>query len=143
MQDSMSFDTTPVCENCVQVPYQDGGVEARKEAVAFINQLKRQFGEQFGVRMVIKSNPHDFGNYFSVEMIWDDQDEEAENYVYNIESHLPEYWDEEARKELGLQSLQPRRCCNCDEEATRVFDDGKGDLCEKCFWKYIETDRQE
>lgn len=44
MQDSMSFDTTPVCENCVQVPYQDGGVEARKEAVAFINQLKRQFG---------------------------------------------------------------------------------------------------
>ena len=103
MRDSMDFDTTPIDEQCEQCPYSDGGIKARKEAAAFIGQLKRQFGEPpMGVRFKIKSNMHDFGSYVSLEAIFDDENNEAVDYVYNIEGNLPERWDDEARKELGL-----------------------------------------
>jgi hypothetical protein len=104
----MSFDTTPVDEKCEQVPYQDGGVKARKEAIAFIRQLKREFGECPGTSYKIQSNPHDGWEpgqvfyYLSVEVFFDDSDPAATEYVYNIERQLPSDWDEQARIELGL-----------------------------------------
>lgn len=108
MLDWMDFDTTPICEDCVQAPYQDGGVQARKEAVAFVNQLKRQFGTHPDVSFSIHENPHDGWQvgevfyYLSIRAYYPDDNEEATDYVLNIEGNLPEYWDEEARKELGL-----------------------------------------
>lgn len=108
MRNSMSFDTTPFNESCEQAPYSDGGVKARKEAVAFIHQLKRQSGECDGVELSIMENLHDGWQvgevfiYLSVEATWDDQDKEAENYVYSLETKELGYWDAEARKELGL-----------------------------------------
>jgi hypothetical protein len=34
-------------------------------------------------------------------MHWDTGNEEADVYAYEIEKELPDYWDEEAKKELG------------------------------------------
>ena len=99
-----SFGPTPVDEKCQQIgmPTYDP-IMARKECRAFIQQLIRKFGEPpFGARLKIKSFPHDFGDYLEVCGIFDEENEEATQYVYNIEADIPENWDEEAKKELGL-----------------------------------------
>jgi hypothetical protein len=103
MRDTMSLGSTPWDEDCEQVPYKDGGIKARRECRAYINQLKRQWPdwETVGVAFRISSNPHDFGTYHDVEVVWDDQGEEQIRLAYAIEGELPEKWDQEAQAELA------------------------------------------
>ena len=77
---------------------------ARKECRAFIGQLRRQFGVEptDSTRLIVKSNPHDFGTYHEVAVCFDEDDEAAVEYAYKLEGSLPEYWDDEARVELGI-----------------------------------------
>jgi hypothetical protein len=69
-------------------------VNARKECQRFINQIRNHYGsEPVGARLYIKSNPHDFGSYLSVEceFAWDPSgipDEEwtpSQEYAFAIE----------------------------------------------------------
>jgi hypothetical protein len=72
-------------------------VNARKECQRFINQIRNHYGsEPQGARLYIKSNPHDFGSYLSVEceFIWNpmaefsDEEEEwtpSQEYAFAIE----------------------------------------------------------
>jgi hypothetical protein len=46
----------------------------------------------------ITRNPHDFGEYFDVEAIYDN--EEGTKWAFNVEANTPEYWDEIAKQEL-------------------------------------------
>lgn len=106
MENYETFGPTPRGEDCQQVgmPTYDSQ-KARQECHAFVQQLIRAFGEPpFGARLRVKSFPHDFGSYMEVCGIFDEENEEATNYVYNIEANLPENWDEEAKKELGLST---------------------------------------
>ena len=99
-----TFGPTPAGEPCQQVgmPTYDHQ-RAMQECRAFRKQLIRQFGEPpFGAMLKVKSFPHDFGSYMEVCGVFDENEEEAVEYVYNIEAHLPENWDAEAKKELGL-----------------------------------------
>jgi hypothetical protein len=97
--------TTPFMESCAQVgsreyDYYD---RARKEAQAYINQLRRVLGkEPEGVRLSVKSHPHDFGSYLTVVCYFDPNDNTAADYAQKCESDGPSEWDEEARTELGL-----------------------------------------
>jgi len=102
--DYETFGCTPVDEDCQQVgmPSYDPQ-KARAECKAFIHQLRRQFGnEPFGAMLKIKSSLHDFGQYLEVSCMFEENEEEAVNYAYKIEANLPENWDDEAKKELGL-----------------------------------------
>lgn len=99
---------TPLDEQCTQVGDPNYHEEARKEINAFIGQLRRMFGEEpKGCRYKITSNPHDFGTYLDLDIIFY-EDDEAENeeenkaaqYAYNVENNLPNNWDEIALKEL-------------------------------------------
>lgn len=104
MLESLSLSPTPVGEECAQLGAPDYHSRARKECRAFINQLIREFGEppaSAGFR--ISQNPHDFGTYLDVEIRFRDEDEEAVEYAYNLESNLPEHWDEEALKEIAAE----------------------------------------
>jgi len=56
-----------------------------------------------GVSLVIRSNPHDFGTYLTVEAVFDPANEQARAYAYRCEGNSPELWDAEAREELGLE----------------------------------------
>ena len=103
----MNFETlscVPCDEDCQQVGMDSyEPTKAKAECRAFLHQLIRQFGNPpEGARLTIKSFPHDWGNYMEVCGVFDENIEEAVNYVYNIEANLPENWDEEAKKELGL-----------------------------------------
>lgn len=89
--------------------------KARIQCNAYISQLKRMHGEPpEGVRYVITWNPHDFGTYADVEIIFDDEKEDANAYAWKVEADLPGEWDEQAKLEL--------------EKASQDYEDKKAQL---------------
>jgi hypothetical protein len=103
MRDYISIGSSPASESCVQVGSDNYDAQSRKECIAFKNQLERMFIDfPDGTYLTIKSFPHDFGSYREVVCWYDDEDEDSQSFAYNIENSTPEYWDEEAKKELGL-----------------------------------------
>ena len=104
MQDCLDLGSTPSQEDCAQVGREDYHLRARRECRAYINQLRRMFGEEpDGARLSVKSNPHDFGSYLSVVCYFDGDNKAAADYAYHCEAKGPKEWDEEARRELELQ----------------------------------------
>ena len=103
MKDEMVISSCPTEEDCAQVG-QDGYYEqARKECKAFLNQLIRIHGNPpTGARLVVKGFSHDFGTYYEVVVIYDDDIEEAVDYAFLLEGNIPEEWDDEAREEMQL-----------------------------------------
>jgi hypothetical protein len=101
MRDYLELGPTPCGEDCQQVgmPSYDPQM-ARKELVAYKNQLQRLFpAGVFG----IKTFPHDFGSYSEVVAYFGDEMTEAQNKAaWDAEGDLPENWDQEALKELRL-----------------------------------------
>ena len=98
--------SSPYEENCVQVGEANYHEKMRKELAAYVNQLNRMFNQFDNHAIMFKSKwfNHDFGSYGEVCVYWNTSDEEADTYVYEIERSLPAYWDEEAKKELGLEN---------------------------------------
>lgn len=99
----------PCGENCAQLGHTpDYNVVARKECRAYINQLSRQFrNAPIGVYLKTKWNKYDLGvgevaEYPEVIVCFDENDENACDFAQKMESSLPEFWDEEAKKELGI-----------------------------------------
>jgi hypothetical protein len=99
--------TTPPEESCAQVgsrqyDYHD---RARREARAYIGLLRRMFGDEpDGVRLGIKSHPHDFGTYLTVVCFFDPDNAAAADYASRCEADGPREWDEQARRELNLDT---------------------------------------
>lgn len=93
---------TPCEESCAQVGAPDYHTRARKECKAFIGQLIRMFGEPpDGCMFKINNNPHDFGDYLSVALVWiGNGNESIHRYVRKVDEELPRNWDAQARKEL-------------------------------------------
>ena len=93
IKDSLYIGESPWDESCAQLGTDMYPVNARKECQRFIEQIRRHYGpEPEGARLYIKSNPHDFGSYLSVEctFTWDpsDMDEDwtpSQVYAFDIE----------------------------------------------------------
>jgi hypothetical protein len=101
MRDSLNLSPTPVGEDCAQLGDANYSSRARQECRAFIQQLKREFGEPpIGAAFKITQNPHDFGTYLDVDIQFNDEDDAASEYAYKVEANLPEFWDAAAKKEL-------------------------------------------
>lgn len=101
MLDYVNIGSSPSGEDCAQVGSDDYYEKARIECRVFIHQLRRIFGEgRPSNALHIKHFPHDFGTYMEVVCMFNDEDEEAVNFAFNIEANTPEYWDVEAKKEL-------------------------------------------
>ena len=101
MREHLDLGSTPADEPCAQVGSDDYQERARKETRAYVNQLRRMFGpEPEGSKIAAKSNPHDYGSYFSVVVYYDPKIPASIDYAFNVENNLPGKWDEEARKEL-------------------------------------------
>jgi hypothetical protein len=74
------------------------------EANALINQITRSIGKPpYGTGLRIISCAHDFGTYYDVAVVYDDEDEESQAYMLKAESAIPSKWDKEAIKELKEQ----------------------------------------
>ncbi len=93
IRDSLYIGESPWEETCAQVGSDMYPANAQKECQRFINQIRNHYGsEPVGARLYIKSNPHDFGSYLSVEceFAWDpsEMDEEwtpSQEYAFAIE----------------------------------------------------------
>jgi hypothetical protein len=104
MRDSLNLAPVPLDEECAQLGAADYSSRSRKECQAFINQLTREFGEPpSGAYFKMTSNPHDFGTYRDVDIVFNDENEEAAEYAYRVEANIPANWDEEALKELNAE----------------------------------------
>ena len=103
--DTIEIGSSPYSEDCAQVGSDNYSERARKELVAYKNQLVRMFGEPpEGARLFIKSNPHDFGTYHELACKYNEDNEEAAHYAYKLEGEGPEFWDAEAKRELGIDA---------------------------------------
>ncbi len=102
--DYIEIGPVPSDESCEQVGTSDYDLmRARAECRAFIGQIRRDLGvEPEGAKLIIRSNPHDFGTYYEVAVRFSEDSEDAVNYAFRVESDAPVTWDAEARKELGL-----------------------------------------
>jgi hypothetical protein len=101
MQDCLDLGSSPSHEDCAQVGSDEYAMRARRECRAYINQLRRLFGEEpDGARFSVKSNPHDFGSYYSVVCYFDGDNQAAADYAYRCEAGT-DTWDAEAIQELS------------------------------------------
>ena len=95
----------PSGEDCEQVGDRFDRIKAIRECNAYRSQLYRAFPELVNhdrVRLVIRMQCHDFGSYPEVAVRFSYEDEEDIDLAYRIDSDAPEYWDDEAKVELGL-----------------------------------------
>ena len=93
MRDYLSLETTPCNEDCVQVGSENYMVNARKECKRFIALLEKKFPKSVGMYR-IATHPHDFGSYLDVEIVYDDENEEQTDIAMEVESNLPENWED-------------------------------------------------
>ena len=102
--DSVSLGPTPPGEDCAQVGTDDYYKWTKIEIRAYAKQIQRLFPDMPpNVRLKISSNPHDFGTYHELEVVFNSNDEDAMNYAFDMENNTPEYWDELAKEELRSQ----------------------------------------
>jgi hypothetical protein len=102
MRDYLELATTvPSDEPCAQVGSDNYTRNSRLEAEAFRDQIYRVFGDPpAGTGIRIKSCPHDFGSYLDLQIAYDDDEDDSCGWTFEVESNLPERWDEIALKKL-------------------------------------------
>jgi hypothetical protein len=92
--------TTPREEQCVNVGDTNYYSNAQIEAKAYINQLKRNYGNPPpGTRFKIIDCPHDAGVYVDIRFFYDDECCEHNGYFDYIERGCDK-WDQVALAEL-------------------------------------------
>lgn len=110
--DYIELASAPYEEKCACVGEEDYAERSTKECKAFINQLNRQHPvpEALGgdCWYSIKSAHHDFGTYREVVINYADNDE-ARKFAMSAEDFECDRWDDEARLELGLDSILRNR----------------------------------
>lgn len=106
MRDFVYIGSTPCDEPCQQVGMPEFSADvARRECIAFINQLRRQFGQEpDGAELRIKTERHDFGSYPEVVCYYDDDNQASVDYAFRCEGETPTNWDMQAIIELQPSS---------------------------------------
>ena len=100
MKDYLYIDTTPTNEKCTQVNDPDYSAKARAEGRRMIKQIDKHYPLPESASMGytrIKSESHDFGAYYQIQIIFDDECESSVNWAFSIEGdklNALEYWDE-------------------------------------------------
>lgn len=93
-QSFMIYDcTAPTDEPFASVGTDNYEVRAKEEGRKTIELLERTKPPE-GVTFKIASNPHDFGTYYTIDAVYNDDDEEQTAYVMWLECDAPTKWDE-------------------------------------------------
>lgn len=106
MREYMEIGSTPHGESCAQVGSDDYMNRATMEMDTYIRLMERLFPEASSKNINFKKKwfDHDFGSYGEVCMFWNTEDEDANDYIYEIDKNLPENWDKVAMEELGIDN---------------------------------------
>ncbi len=83
--DYIHIGSVPVEEDCAQVGSHDYATKGRAECKRFMAQIQRHYPEPDNGYLKIKSNPHDFGTYYEVVAVFDENDEEATKWAFAVE----------------------------------------------------------
>jgi hypothetical protein len=103
MTDYLELGPSPCDEDCEQLGANYDPARARLECRVLRDQMIRQFGPPpEGAFYKTRSNPHDFGTYYELAIYYDEHNEVAVAYAFNVESQYPQVWDAQARQALGL-----------------------------------------
>ncbi len=103
MRDELYIGCSPSDEDCASCGTSGYFERAAKELGAFISQLRRVFGvEPAGCRLKVKWERHSFGEIGGVFCVYDTDYPDTVRYAYRVEEECPDYWDDQARNELGL-----------------------------------------
>lgn len=101
----LTLGPVPAEESCQQVgTCSYDGDKANLECQTYKQQLLREFPPPSGATIRVKIFPHDFGSYKEVCVVFNENDEEAVDYAYHVESNLPANWDEVSK--LRIQDLR-------------------------------------
>lgn len=96
----LELSSAPYEEECVQVSSKIDYLQAqRAECYIFKRMLERQFPPPQGAYFSVKPNQHDFGTYYEVVVKY--ENEEGENFAYDMEENIPAKWDDEALAEIA------------------------------------------
>ena len=97
MIECMYLGSSPANEPCVQTTDSDYSVKALDECKRWIDLLRATYsvahdGQECPLRLSIKRNSHDFGEYFEVVCKFDANDESQECAAYWLEANAPLNW---------------------------------------------------
>ena len=93
--DVLDLGCGPANEPCAQLGEGDYRDRAIRECRAFIQAIRRVCGEEpEGASLQLRSNPHDFGTYYSVCCRYDGDSEAAAAYAARCDRDAPTTWEE-------------------------------------------------
>jgi hypothetical protein len=100
MNDTYWLGAAPANEDCIQVGSPDYARDAKAECRAYIEAIRKVCGhEPEGARLTIKSQPHDYGSYYEVAIVFDGNNREAAEYASRVDEKAPTTWEQ-----AGMQS---------------------------------------
>ena len=96
----LELGASPANEDCVQVGSDNYRELALEECRRYKRQLIKQFQESYDTGLIgfqIKAFPHDFGSYYEVCVLFNEDDEKSCQLAYDVEAQAwPEWRDENA-----------------------------------------------
>src|SRR5262245_31134762 len=102
MRDFIRLGAGPSEEEWAQIDQPDYRERARAHCVAYMHQLRRQFGrEPEGAELRMFSLPIPAGSGFMVVCHYESDSEEALAYAERCRDEAPNEWDIDAKYELG------------------------------------------
>jgi hypothetical protein len=96
MIERIEMGPTPASEGCEQVGTPDYAVKGKAECRRWRDGLAKMFPR---AEFAIVSNRHDFGTYYEVAALYDDEDEESIKNALEAEDGAPATWEELERTE--------------------------------------------
>ena len=99
MVDYLHIGSTPHSEDCIGVGNPDYYPKALEECERFKQQIARHYPPPPNARLKVKGFPHDFGTYHEVVVLFDDSDEVATQYAYDVENdklNVLQFWDKDS-----------------------------------------------
>ena len=120
MKEYLTLGSAPTDEDCVQVSDREPYIEAMTaECRRYKSLLQRLYPIPEGVNAeyIIKRFSHDFGGYKEVCITFDDEDETASEFAYNVENNLPEVWEDEIPED-EYEKSRKIQCAECGKQDT-------------------------
>ena len=103
LREFLCIGSTPVEEPCAQVGHPDYHAQARIECRAYMEQLRRLYPEPDNGYFKVKSFSRDFGTYYEVIAVYDEEDETAVEWALSAESGA-DHWDD-----IALEYIRAER----------------------------------
>lgn len=110
MRGYITLGSTPCDEECAQTIQDDYIEKSYLEAKAYVAQIHRHMKENGkellpGMKLAVKSFPHDFGSYQEVVIYYDTDNEDQTELAFWLEGNTPMNWDNESNLELNKSEM--------------------------------------